>query len=240
MSVVSLHNAPPSTGNFFSSKCPLKFDDWSWEVLWRISSCCYRLWRACNCWMRLRPTNERIWPCIKLRLDDVRLQLRLLWRSWRERERELVSMQQRRTRSSCIHTWVDTAGAPSTTISHHQLLPVFLPSRDVLVRSKWNSIKVAILFPSPRKLFMPPSYKLKGENEFRKSMMSYILWTKCLHSSSFQRPIMRLNLRSNVWPKRETRNVPRRVRTNFISARSLKRRKITQLRSIQRWWPTFA
>jgi hypothetical protein len=244
MSVVSLHNAPPSTGNFFSSKCPLKFDYWSWEMLWRISSCCYRLWRACNCWMRLRPTNERIWPSIKLRLDDVRLQLRLLWRSWRERERE------RERERTCVNAAAKDSIAMYTQMSGHcwrpfdNNFPSSVAARFPPIATSWfdqsEILSKLQYFSRVRASYLCRLYKLKGENEFRKSMMSYILWTKCLHSSSFQRPIMRLNLRSNVWPKRETRNVPRRVRTNFISARSLKRRKITQLRSIQRRWPTFA
>jgi hypothetical protein len=60
---------------------------------------------------------------------------------------------------------VDTAGAPSTTISHHQLLPVFLPSRRL------GSIKVKFYqscntFPESAQVIYAASTNWKGKTNF--------------------------------------------------------------------------
>lgn len=159
------------------------------EETLRISSCWIVATR--NCWKRYIEADQ--WefdPSNKQRLDDVRLQLRLLWRRLR---RTCVSEY---GKDSSIVMYIHMSGHynnfPSVGIWCSRLSSLHT---DVISFDKVKFFQSCNTFRDCVKLFTSLVYSSKSENEFYKSMMSYILWRKCCNSSSFRRRrLMRLNL----------------------------------------------
>ena len=123
----------------------------------------------------------RIWPSNKLRLDDVRLQLRLLWRL----RRTCVSEY---SKDSSIVMYIHMSGHYNNFPSVGLWCPrLSFFHTDVVSFDKVKLFQSCNTFRDCVKLFTSLVYSSKSGNEFHKSMMSYILWTKCCNSSSFRR-----------------------------------------------------